>query len=74
MLYKVVNSRAEVGPYIQAILQQPDLACEVESHIVGQGRCIKRFRKGFRMSHIFGILVAPFDIRRLATSGTTPEK
>ena len=69
VLHKVVRNRTEAGKYLDALFRQPDLACEVLGHVIVQGRCIKKFRRKIRLSHILGVLARPLDLRKMSTRG-----
>jgi hypothetical protein len=71
VLHKVVKNRTEAGKYMEALFQQPEIACEVLGHIVTQGRCIKKFGRRTRWSQFLGVLARPYDLRRIATNGTS---
>lgn len=73
VIHRVVRSRAEAGTYLEAILRQPGVACEVLGHVIVQGRCVKKFWTRYwwlRWTGPLGILAPPFDLRRLATRGS----
>ncbi|KAH8796380.1 hypothetical protein BGZ57DRAFT_998130 [Hyaloscypha finlandica] len=60
VLHRVVQSRDEAGKYMDAILRQKGIACEVLGHVIVEGRCIKKFGKRLRWSSLLGVLASPY--------------
>ncbi len=48
ILHRVVSSRDEAGKYLNAIFKRNEIACEVNGHIIIQGRCVKKHQNPIR--------------------------
>ncbi|KAH8886644.1 hypothetical protein GQ53DRAFT_341669 [Thozetella sp. PMI_491] len=68
VLHRVVNNREEAGKYLQAIFKLDDVACEINGHVIVQGRCVKRLSRTWRWSRLFGVLSKPYSLSKMAVN------
>ncbi|KAF2869416.1 hypothetical protein BDV95DRAFT_577273 [Massariosphaeria phaeospora] len=68
IVHKVVKRKDDPNRYVEALLREDGLVCEVMGHVVVDGRVVKRDRRPLKWSMIFGVLAPPFDLRKLAKS------
>lgn len=81
ILHRVVSDREEAAEFVEAILRQKNMICEIMGHVMLNGRCVKRHHRRFRWCHVAGVLANPFNLETIAlpsygsgVSGTPSEK
>lgn len=66
VLHRVVKDEKEASVFMEVVLAQEDIICEVLGHVVINGRCVGRYGI-FRWSTFFGVLAPPYDVTKIAT-------
>ncbi|KAI0381946.1 hypothetical protein F5Y04DRAFT_280177 [Hypomontagnella monticulosa] len=66
VIHRVVRKEEEADEFMYEILNTEGLTFELLGHVFINRRCIKRYNRWFNWSSVFGILVSPFNLRKLA--------
>ncbi|KAF2105168.1 hypothetical protein BDV96DRAFT_535432 [Lophiotrema nucula] len=65
VLHRIVKNKKDASVFMEAVLRQEGLVCEVLGHVVVNGMCVKR-RSKYTWDRILGVLAPPFDLTKIA--------
>ncbi|KAI2629549.1 hypothetical protein GGR54DRAFT_267464 [Hypoxylon sp. NC1633] len=65
VIHRIVKNEEDADEFMYEVLNTDGLMFELLGHVFINGRCVKRYNRLLNWSNIFGILVSPFDLKKL---------
>ncbi|KAI1382380.1 hypothetical protein F4677DRAFT_24702 [Hypoxylon crocopeplum] len=69
VIHRVVRKEEEADDFMYEILNTEGLMFELLGHVFINRKCVKRYNRWFNWANIFGILVSPFNLKKLMFQG-----